>query len=110
MAKQGIICISDLAKREILDRANRTKLTAEENEQVSMMLELPQCPDDKFLMVGEVTGGVSRGRKSGGKRAPSAYNLFIGECMKRGKIKSFGEAPQKMRECAVEWKQKKKNA
>jgi len=32
------------------------------------------------------------------KRAPSAYNLFIGKCMKEGKP---------MAQCAVEYKQQK---
>ena len=40
-------------------------------------------------------------------RAPSAYQAFIGPCMKAKKIKSFGEAPAAMRSCAAEWRARK---
>lgn len=42
------------------------------------------------------------------KRAAGPYAVFIGECMKRKKVKKFGEAPQKMKECSLEWKQRAK--
>ena len=38
------------------------------------------------------------------KRAPSAYQQFISECMKKKNIKGFGNAPAAMKECALEWK------
>ncbi|MFH1486992.1 MAG: hypothetical protein ABIH46_13045 [Chloroflexota bacterium] len=44
-----------------------------------------------------------------GKRAPSAYNLFIKECLasKNLKGKGFGAAAPFMKECAAEYKRKK---
>lgn len=46
-------------------------------------------------------------RKSG-KRAPSAYNLYIKACLKaKGGVKKFGEAGPKMRQCATEYKEDK---
>ena len=42
-----------------------------------------------------------------GKRGKSAYNLFISRCMK-GKVKSFGQAPEVMRGCAREWREQKR--
>jgi len=41
------------------------------------------------------------------KRAPSAYNQFIGKCMKAKKIKKFGEASGAMKACALEWRKTK---
>ena len=43
-----------------------------------------------------------------GKRAPSEYNMFVSDCIKRhGGVKSFGEAGQMMKTCAVEWRAQK---
>ena len=43
-----------------------------------------------------------------GKRAPSAYNMYIKACLKaKGGVKKFGEAGPKMRECATEYKEDK---
>jgi len=42
------------------------------------------------------------------KRAPSAYNLYVKECIKeKGGIRKFGEAAPLMRQCAVEYKEDK---
>ncbi len=42
------------------------------------------------------------------KRAPSAYNLYVKECLKsKGGVKTFGEAGPKMRQCATEYKEDK---
>lgn len=41
------------------------------------------------------------------KRAPSAYNAWIGTCMKAKNIKGFGNAAPAMKACAAEWKRQK---
>lgn len=43
------------------------------------------------------------------KRAPSAYQQFIGECMRSKPIKGkpFGTASKYMKECSLEWKSRK---
>ena len=41
------------------------------------------------------------------KRAKSDYQIFVSECMKGKNIKQFGEAPTAMKECAIEWKNRK---
>jgi len=106
---QYISCISTLAKMAILDRAKRTKLTPEEEKAIGDLVDVPVCSDDAFLKVGEVSGS-KRGRTEGrAKRAPSAYNLFIGKCMKDAKIKETGKkAPAVMKQCAIEWRKAKK--
>lgn len=46
--------------------------------------------------------------RRGGKRVPSAYNLYIKACLKaKGGVKKFGEAGPKMRVCAGEYKEDK---
>lgn len=37
----------------------------------------------------------------------SPYNLFISNCLRQQKIKSFNEAPEAMRECAKQWRDHK---
>ena len=45
--------------------------------------------------------GVSKDGRKG--RKPSAYNIFIGECIK----KKSGPIPERMKSCSKEWKSKK---
>jgi hypothetical protein len=48
----------------------------------------------------------SKGRK--GKREPSAYNIFVKQCMlKHGGVKAFGDAAGLMKKCAGEWREQK---
>lgn len=47
-------------------------------------------------------------RQGKAKRAPSAYNLYVKECIKsKGGIRKFGEAAPIMRQCASEYKDDK---
>ena len=41
---------------------------------------------------------AKKGKGGGGKRAPSAYNIHVGECMKSGST---------MKQCAASWKTKR---
>lgn len=42
------------------------------------------------------------------KRQPNAYQVFVGECLRRKKVRGFDDAPGKMRECAAEWGDQKR--
>ena len=64
-----------------------------------MLERLPACPDGQAL-------NVCGGRKGG--RAPSAYQQFIGQCLRSKKVKAFADAPAKMRECAGEWRARRR--
>ena len=62
---------------------------------------VPECEDGSAI-------GFHRGRGGGGgaKRAPSAYNVFMGQCVK---AKGNGRPVQeRFSECVVEWKAKKR--
>ena len=47
------------------------------------------------------------GRRQGSRRGRSEYQSFVSECMKGKGVKSFGEAPQAMKECAAAWRSKR---
>lgn len=51
--------------------------------------------------------GCRRGTSTA-KRAPSAYNNFIGDCMRGKKIKGFANAAPAMKQCAAEWRGRRK--
>ena len=63
--------------------------------------DIPDCPDG--AMVG-CAGSSSTKSKS--TRTPSAYNLFVKDCMGRSDIKRKPQ-PERMGTCAAEWKEKK---
>lgn len=44
----------------------------------------------------------------GSRRGRSPYQQFIASCMKGKQIRSFAEAPQAMRECGQEWRQRQR--
>lgn len=59
---------------------------------IALFDAVPDC-DSGVIELGRVRGG------GGTKRAPSAYNLFIGDCM-RGTNKN-------LKTCATEWREQK---
>ena len=70
-----------------------------DDPQTNTMLEtVATCP------IGEILN-LCQGKK----RQPSAYQLFIGECMRSKPIKGkpFGTASNFMKECSLEWKSRK---
>jgi hypothetical protein len=69
---------------------------AVDDEEIKQMVEdMPTCGQQR--------------KQTKEKRAPSAYNLYISECMKTKPIKGqpFGTAGSFMRECAAAWKKSK---
>jgi hypothetical protein len=99
MPDTRIICIGTDVKTAILDRVNSREISAQ-------IQSIPECKLPDAIELSE----VKRTRRGGAervKRAPSAYNLFIGSCLKNKHIKGFRNAAPALRECAVEWKQKK---
>ena len=67
-----------------------------------LLAGVADCPDGKLLNLCPAGAGGTRA-----KRAPSAYNLFIGSCLKAKNIHGFGNAAPAMRECAAAWKRQK---
>ena len=76
-------CLGSEIKEVILDKYPGLKAILE---------EIPDC---------KKTAGIElcSNQRTGGKRAPSEYNIFIGECMKSGK---------NMKECATAYRERGK--
>ncbi len=67
---------------------------------VLSILEItPTCAGDELMEL-----CLKKGRK------PSAYQEFIGTCLRGKKVKGFDDAPGKMRECAAEWREQKEKS
>lgn len=68
--------------------------------------EIATCSIGEIM---ELCPGQARDRRRGGKREPSAYQVFIGQCMRSKPIKGkpFGEAAKFMKECSLEWRKSK---
>jgi hypothetical protein len=83
-------CLSDEVKDAIRERIR--------DPQVLSILDVtPSCSGPELMELCQKK-----------KRAASAYQTFVGECLKRKKITGFDDAPDKMRECAAEWRELKK--
>jgi hypothetical protein len=92
-----ISCLSKQLKQVVAQELERSGL----EELISELETVPVCPSG-------IPIEFTKGRAGKSKREPSKYQKFIGECMRSKNIKSFGQAPQAMRECAAEWRKLKK--
>ena len=70
-------------------------------EVAALLSGIPNCPDGQLVNFCKKT---SKGSTGGGgqKRAPSAYQTFIGSCLRDKHLKGFD--PEAMKDCAVKWK------
>lgn len=82
-------CLGPDIKEAILSRITEPDMRA-------LLGTIPDCSQPREISVCGTRG----------KRGKSAYNLFISRCMK-GKVKSFGQAPEVMKECARQWREDK---
>ena len=64
-----------------------------------------EIDDDGCKLMREAAVEVygKKAKKTRKKRAPSQYNLFIGGCIKAKE----GPVPERMKACAIEWKEEK---
>lgn len=71
-------------------------------DQTCMILKIE---DDGCRLMREAAIEVygKKEKKTRKKRAPSEYNIFIGECIKAGE----GPVPERMKACAIDWKEEK---
>ena len=98
-----IVCASDDVKAVITSAVEMSKMGDEVKSAIYGELEaLPPC--EGLLPIDFEDAGKATGKKGGKKRKPSAYNLFVSDCMSAKDVKSFAEAGGKMKECAVDWK------
>lgn len=87
-----IKCLSERAKKRLDELADELGADSDTKEYIR---SIDVCGSGKFMELEEEAR-----RRSRGKRAPSAYNIFIGECMKG--------TGKDLKTCAVEWKDQKR--
>lgn len=85
-----LTCLSPEAREFVLSEM-RTMPAATRATFTKLINAVAECPSGQS--VGVAVGGAGKGGKT--KRAPSAYNNFVGGCMKSGK---------NMKDCSAEWK------
>ncbi len=81
-----------------------------DDELLKMIDEVPNCPKGMEMRLCPA-GTKSRGAGQKAKRAPTAYQMHIKQCMVNKPIKGkpFGTASRYLKECAKEWRQQKKS-
>lgn len=84
-----IRCLAPSLKELLLERTGDPRLHA-----------VRECDDGSLIQIisGRREGGVRR------TRAPSAYNEFIGRCVKA----KVGPVTERFRECVTDWNRRKK--
>jgi len=65
-----------------------------------LLAKIADCPEPEDIQ-------LCGGKTVRGKRAPSAYNIFVGDCIRAKNIKGFGAAAPAMKGCAAEWRARK---
>lgn len=98
-----IVCASNDVKAVLMATIEESKMGDEVKNAIFNELEnLPGCEGMLPLDFDDVKSARGKGTRK--KRKPSAYNLFIGDCMNQKNIKSFSEAGGAMKSCAADWK------
>ena len=89
MAKRCVPCLSPEVKAAIKEKIKDPAVN-------NLLATVPDCSSPEMINL------------CGSKpRTKSAYQVFVSDCMKGKKIKSFGEAPVAMKACALEWRERK---
>ena len=95
MAFASISCLAKGLKVVLLHEAEHIVSPTAKEEYMDSIKEIETCPSGMLIGL-EPTSG-----KKGGKRAPSAYNLWVAECV--------GEQKKDFKSCALAWKTSPKN-
>jgi len=78
-----------------------------DRQTIMQLNQIPDCSPGEIMNICECSGRGVKGEKK--KREPSAYNIFIKECLGKYDLKGqpFGTAGKFMAGCAAEWRQSK---
>lgn len=91
-----VVCANAFVKGLLIEQVEQSSFTpSNKRKQVEHINELPNCSDGVSI---QFDPSKKRGEKK--KREPSAYNIFVGQCMKGGN--------KGMKQCATEWKEQKR--
>ncbi len=110
-ARNVIICINPKMRSEITEAINKSQMDTEIRTAMHKELSKIRNCADGLLLDFENAHAPTKGatvpaeaKKPKKKRKPSAYNLYISECMKSPEMKSLKMAKDRMKACAVDWK------
>ena len=110
-ARNVIICINPKMRNEISGAINGSKLDSEIRTAMHKELsKIRNCANGLLLdfenshAPAKDTNVPAEVKKPKKKRGPSAYNLYISDCMKSPEMKSLKMAKDRMKACAVDWK------
>lgn len=96
-----VVCLSEEIKSMVYASVEASKMKeAIKNAVYEELDRLPDCEGELSIDFG-VEGRKGKAPKK--KRAMSAYNLFVSDCVTREKAGSFKEGGQRMAKCAKEW-------
>jgi len=106
-----IICINPKMRSQIEGAIKDSQLSSEIRTAMHKELgKLRNCDANLLLdfenahAPAKGTTVAKEGKKTRKKRKPSAYNLYVSECMKSPEMKSLKLAKDRMKACAVDWK------
>jgi len=63
-----------------------------------------QLTDEQCAIIREAAEELCKGKRQKGKREPSEFNIFMGECVKE----KTGPIKERFKECVETWKKEKK--
>lgn len=100
-------CIGPQVKSAVTEEIASSGISASEKAELNQFLKtFPTCGTGIPIEVGEVkTGRGKKGERP--KRPASPYNLFVKECFTDPDVKRLGNAPEKMKACGKQWREKK---
>ena len=97
MPRVIITCISPGLKQILQSELHHIEDMRQREAFTELVNAAPECSNGGIVGLEVEEPSPSRGR--GERRRPSAYNLYIGECLKRG--------DRSMKQCALEWRQRR---
>ena len=99
-----VTCISPALKKILQAEAHHVTDVKVRQTFETLLKETPDCQNGGVVGL-ELEGERGTGKEKRTKRPPSAYNLFIGSCIKeRPKDQPV---PQAMKGCALRWRQQR---
>lgn len=98
MPDSKLTCISDGLRDVLLHEGRHLMNPITKRDYENSLRELPTCPVGMLLGIESAYEKGNANTKKSGKRAPSAYNTYVGTCMKQG---------NDMKTCAANWRKEK---
>ncbi len=98
-----IVCASDQVREHIITAIEGSNLGKEIKDATLKELKaLPGCTGALPVDFEDAKTSKAKGERK--KRGPSAYNLFVKDCMTSPEMKGIEKAADRMKKCGPQWK------